>query len=399
MSYDAHNYKRRLENHIRLLTNSTRITPQNKTDIMQFKDECFAQGLSLGRVVRYMSDLRMLAVWLGKDFRCASESDLKSLVRKIQEMPYAASYKRDFKITLRKLYRFLRHTTEDPEELKWMKVENRTDKRKLPEDMLSEEDIKSMINMADNPRDKALVAVMYESGCRIGEILSLRIKQVKFDTLGGYLMVNGKTGARRVRIVSSVPFLTTWINEHPLKEIPDASFWIRRRGNELEMISYAAVSQVLRRLQRKAKITKPVHPHNFRHSRATYLANHLTESQMKEYLGWVQASKMAAVYVHLSGRDIDNAILKTYGIQTENNGKQESLLKPQACQRCSETNPATNKYCFKCGFPLDEKERLQLLETNLQRSEADRIMDELIKDEEFKRFLEEKITKLKLRKV
>jgi hypothetical protein len=34
---------------------------------------------------------------------------------------------------------------------------------------------------------------------------------------------------------------------------------------------------------------------------------------MKEYLGWTQASEMAAVYVHLSGRDVDSALLKLAG--------------------------------------------------------------------------------------
>jgi integrase len=33
---------------------------------------------------------------------------------------------------------------------------------------------------AENPRDKALISVLYESGCRIGEILSLKIRN-KFD--------------------------------------------------------------------------------------------------------------------------------------------------------------------------------------------------------------------------
>jgi len=33
----------------------------------------------------------------------------------------------------------------------------------------------------------------------------------------------------------------------------------------------------------------------------------LTEAQMKEYLGWVGDSRMASTYVHLSGRNIDDA--------------------------------------------------------------------------------------------
>ncbi len=67
------------------------------------------------------------------------------------------------------------------------------------------------------------------------------------------------------------------------------------------------------KISRKAGINKKIHPHLFRHSRATYMANYLTEAQMNQYFGWVQGSGMPAVYVHLSGRDVDDAILKANG--------------------------------------------------------------------------------------
>ena len=56
-----------------------------------------------------------------------------------------------------------------------------------------------------------------------------------------------------------------------------------------------------------AGIEKPVDPHHFRHSRATYLANYLTEAQMCEWFGWVRGSRVPGRYVHLSSRDIDRA--------------------------------------------------------------------------------------------
>ena len=67
----------------------------------------------------------------------------------------------------------------------------------------------------------------------------------------------------------------------------------------------------------RAGIAKRVNPHSFRHARASNLANFLTEAQMKEYLGWVGDSRMASTYVHLSGRNIDNALFKLNGIKTE----------------------------------------------------------------------------------
>lgn len=38
---------------------------------------------------------------------------------------------------------------------------------------------------------------------------------------------------------------------------------------------------------------------------------------MKELLGWVQGSEIASIYVHLSGKDVDNALLKLNGVHVE----------------------------------------------------------------------------------
>src|SRR3990170_1809035 len=96
----------------------------------------------------------------------------------------------------------------------------------LPEEILTEDDIKKLVESANNLRDKAFILVLYESGCRIGEILSLRIRNVQFDDYGAALIVNGKTGDRRVRIILSAPKLASWIEYHPLKKNTDAPLWV-----------------------------------------------------------------------------------------------------------------------------------------------------------------------------
>jgi len=104
---------------------------------------------------------------------------------------------------------------------------------------------------------------------------------------------------------------------------------------------------------------------------------------MKVYFGWVRASDMAAVYVHLSGRDVDNAILKVHGL-TNNKDKEEIKLKPKNCPRCEEINQATNKFCSRCGMPLEREMMMKITETDLDLKEASRILDGLIKDGEFR---------------
>jgi integrase/recombinase XerD len=48
---------------------------------------------------------------------------------------------------------------------------------------------------------------------------------------------------------------------------------------------------------------------------ATHLADKLTEAQMKIYFGWSEGSDVPSVYVHLNGRDVEEALLRIYSIR------------------------------------------------------------------------------------
>ncbi|MDQ1255196.1 MAG: integrase/recombinase XerD [Euryarchaeota archaeon] len=110
--------------------------------------------------------------------------------------------------------------------------------------------------------------------------------------------------------------LKEWLEEHPSKDCPEAPLWFNfaKREKSLKPLRYEAIRMRLNKIAKKAGINKKIHPHLFRHSRCTHMANYLTEAQMNAYFGWVQGSGMPSVYVHLSGRDVDGAVLKANGI-------------------------------------------------------------------------------------
>ena len=76
--------------------------------------------------------------------------------------------------------------------------------------------------MAEHSRDRAFVSMLYELGARIGEVGSLRIKELARDKHGYIVDLEGKTGHRTPRIVISDPYITYWLNVHPLKNKADA---------------------------------------------------------------------------------------------------------------------------------------------------------------------------------
>jgi len=388
---DIHNYTRKYELALKLLRQSS-ISERNKQLIENFCNDCFAQGITAGRVQKYAYTLRKIAEWLGKDFDKATEEDLKRVVAIINTSPFKDWTKYDYKRSIKKFFKWLgkEHL------ISWIKC-NDVKNKKLPEEILTEEDIKKMIDAAQKARDKALIAVLYESGCRVGEFLTMKIKNVQFDRYGAVIVVHGKTGYRRIRLVSSVPYLAEWINNHPFNDNPEAWLWISIRN--FKRLPYNSLRTILRIIAEKAGVRKSVNPHAFRHARATHLANFLTEAQMKEFFGWVQDSDMASVYVHLSGRDVDKAILKLYGIEMEESERDSELLKPKKCLRCGEVNSGTDKVCKRCFFPLDKEMVEKIMEKEVKREIMDEIIETLWKDREFREFFMRKVKSINRRAI
>ncbi|MFW5803876.1 MAG: hypothetical protein ACOCWG_01440, partial [bacterium] len=97
---------------------------------------------------------------------------------------------------------------------------------------------------------------------------------------------------------------------------------------------------------------KKFNPHSFRHARASELARHLTEHQMDSYFGWVIGSRMAAHYVHMSGKSLDVALRKLNGLKTKEE-EDQSKLKPRLCPKCGIANDFEREFCHNCKSPMD----------------------------------------------
>ena len=100
--------------------------------------------------------------------------------------------------------------------------------------MLTSNEIKELASHANNLRDRAFILSLYETGARIGELLSVKIKDVEFDKYGSLVNLNGKTGPRKIRILASSPAISNWLMEHPKRTDREAplfsGIWSKKRG-------------------------------------------------------------------------------------------------------------------------------------------------------------------------
>lgn len=321
---NIHNYDKRMSSS---LEKTKSLSDDNQKSINVFVKKCQLEELSSCRIGKYVYLLNRLAEWLGKDFDKANKKDIEDLILKISKMDYNAWTVKDYKITIKKFYKSL-----GKEELvSWIKTNiKRNIDENLPNEVYTTEEIDKLIDVANNPRDKLLISLLYESGCRISELLNVKIKDIKFEDDYAMINVMGKTGNRSIPISKSIPLLKTWLN-----------YYDKDKETYLLPLEYKNTSVILQKLFKKAGIDKPCNPHQFRHSRATELAKQLTEAQMKQFFGWTQNSNMAGVYVHLTGRDLVPKLI------TETRTKK--------CLKCGFENPMTLKFCSECLMPLDSK--------------------------------------------
>ena len=343
------------------------------------------ESLSENRIYFYAVRLRKIAEIMPDAFLSPSERDIKNAISEIagrnhrDGRAYSENTVEDYKIAIKRFYRWLLANDRDvPDVVKWIRKKCSVNRNVKPDNMITEEEITKIIRACRNARNRAIFSLLYDSGCRVGEIMSLKLKDMEFDDYGLVLSVTGKTGYRKVRVVgNSISYLREWQNSHPLRDDPNAWFFCgiesENRGKKLE---HANVYKFMRKGLHDAKIERRIYPHLFRHTRATILASRVTEAPLEAQMGWVHGSRMTQTYVHLSGRDQDNAILKAYGIAVKEEKPIESQ-KPSLCPRCKEPNDPKARFCWKCGMILERsltekklKDEAKEIETAIMKSDV-----------------------------
>jgi len=215
-------------------------------------------------------------------------------------------------------------------------------KQKLPE-ALTQEQVQKLLDECgkESLELKVLVALLYETGARAGEIMRLKGKDIIFDEHGARIVIRrSKSQPRVLRVVLFSSLLAQYIDL--LKPGPEDPIFTYEYNCYLKHLKKAWERAGLPKLRRKF--------HVLRHTRATELlrARVFTEKEMMLWFGW-RTRGMIDVYSHITMEDVERAYLAAV--------KSETIPTPQPpkpieCTRCKAANPPDAWYCHKCGLPL-----------------------------------------------
>jgi integrase/recombinase XerD len=187
--------------------------------------------------------------------------------------------------------------------------------RKLP-DVLSVSEIDKLFEAIDlstpeGARNRAMLEVLYSSGLRVSELVSLRLSHVYSDI--GFLRIIGKGNKERLVPIgkSALKYLSIYVEEirwHiAIKPGFENYMFLNRRGSGLSRVM---VFTIIKSLVAKAGIEKKVSPHTFRHSFATHLVEGGADLRaVQEMLGH-ESITTTEIYTHLDREYLKQVILE-----------------------------------------------------------------------------------------
>ncbi len=260
--------------------------------------------------------------------------------------------------------------------IEWKKAESETIS---VADIWTEEEILLAISVLDHPRDKAMIAMLYDLAARPHELMKLRIRDIAIreNYAQVRLVDHSNPEGRTIPITFSFQYLLTWLNSHPFKEHPDAPLWVNLKGVPKKLGQKALYRICTRTLKKRLghKIHKPFNPYCLGdHSRLTNLVERgLSEFELKRFRGWRMNSSMPKRYVHMSGKGLNDKLLELAGIKKPEANEKESPLKPKECYRCKQKNAPDAWYCQSCNFILSAEafEELKQKERQAEKQLAD----------------------------
>lgn len=176
--------------------------------------------------------------------------------------------------------------------------------KKLP-DILSFAEIEKMItsidvSTAEGARNKAIVETLYSCGLRVSELVNLRLSCLYFDV--GFVRIIGKGDKERLVPIgsSAIKYIKLYL-ENIRVHLPviagnEDVVFLNRRGKKLSRVM---IFMIIKDLAKKARISKNISPHTFRHSFATHLVEGGADLRaVQEMLGH-ESITTTEIYTHL----------------------------------------------------------------------------------------------------
>lgn len=280
------------------------------TQIESFLDALWSErGLSQNTLSAYGRDLKSFAHWLLKQGNKSSllkveNADIQVYIAHCGLQGRKSSSLARTVSSIRRFYRYqLREgrIQDDPSAL----IESPKLGRALPgtlsetqvDDLLSAPDINDPVGL----RDRAMLELLYATGLRVSELVSLEYSQLSLQQ--GVVRVIGK--GNKERLVPMGDEAVSWLSQYKEEARPDLmkgkgispSLFVTRRGSGM---SRQAFWYLIKRYAVLVGIRQKISPHTLRHAFATHLLNHGADLRVVQLLLGHSDLSTTQIYTHVA---------------------------------------------------------------------------------------------------
>lgn len=283
------------------------------------------KGLSDNTHSAYQNDLAQMAEFFEAEFRerglmpSWANVDRQAVMRfllNLQEKRYAATTRARKLAAARSFFKFLTTESiikEDPTR----NLESLSVGRSLPKP-ISITQVRSLLEQparASTPeakRDYAMLQLLYASGMRVSELMSLNIEDI--NVADGEVRAFGKGHKERIipihqQAANAVAGYASDARQKLLHSKTERALFLNRRG---ERLTRQGFWQILKQYARAAGITVPVTPHTLRHSFATHMLSGGADLRaVQELLGHANIST-TQIYTHLTSDHVRRTYEKAH---------------------------------------------------------------------------------------
>lgn len=261
------------------------------------------EGLTENTCRSYANDLAVFLQFLGdSDLRRVDNVRLSDYLAQRVEEGISTTTNARIQSSLKRFFRFLvdeSHIADNPA----ITLKRPKQGRRLPKS-LSQQDVEALLTAPDittalGLRDRTMLELLYATGLRVTELISIR--QHDYDLNAGVLKVMGK--GNKERVLPMGEHALDWLNEYLtmreqlLQRSPCDALFLSKRGQGMTRQTFW---HTIKRHAKSAEIMVPLSPHTLRHAFATHLINHGADLRIVQLLLGHSDVSTTQIYTHVA---------------------------------------------------------------------------------------------------
>lgn len=175
----------------------------------------------------------------------------------------------------------------------------------LAERILSIDEVRSIIDAENHPRNKLILKVLFISGIRVSELCSLCWKDLMDRSSGGQMTIYGKGSKTRTVLIPE----PLWSQLSDFRGSAPDDYYIFRGRKKNRQMHPTTVLKIVRKSAQKAGINKPVSPHWMRHAHASIASEKAPLHVIQQSLGH-SSIQTTSRYLHVKPEDCSSKYLE-----------------------------------------------------------------------------------------